>query len=43
LQDVFRNAVDAGAQVSAIQVGRTRDLTDPFDLVRENFPYLRGT
>ena len=42
LQDVFRNAADAGAKVSAIQVGRTRDLTDPTDLVRENFPYLRG-
>jgi CTP:molybdopterin cytidylyltransferase MocA len=41
LQDVFRNATDAGAQVSAIQVGRTRDLTEPADLVRENFPYLR--
>ena len=43
LQDVFENAADAGARVSAIQMGRTRDLTDPFDLVRENFPYLRGT
>ncbi|MDX6424854.1 MAG: UDP-N-acetylglucosamine diphosphorylase / glucose-phosphate thymidylyltransferase [Gaiellaceae bacterium] len=41
LQDVFRNAKDAGAEVSAIQVGRTRDLTKPADLVRENFPYLR--
>jgi CTP:molybdopterin cytidylyltransferase MocA len=41
LQDVFRNATDAGAEVSAIQVGRTRDLTEPADLVRENFPYLR--
>jgi CTP:molybdopterin cytidylyltransferase MocA len=41
LQHVFRNAVDAGAKVSAIQVGRTRDLTEPADLVRENFPYLR--
>jgi len=41
LQHVFRNAVDAGARVSAIQVGRTRDLTDPVDLVRENFPYLK--
>ena len=40
LQDVFRNATDAGAEVSAIQVGRTRDLTDPADLVRQNFPYL---
>jgi UTP-glucose-1-phosphate uridylyltransferase len=41
LQDVFRNAIDAGAEVSAIQVGRTRDLTEPADLVRQNFPYLR--
>jgi dTDP-glucose pyrophosphorylase len=41
LQDVFRNAIAAGAEVSAIQVGRTRDLTDPADLVRENFPYLQ--
>jgi CTP:molybdopterin cytidylyltransferase MocA len=41
LQHVFRNAIDAGAEVSAIQVGRTRDLTDPGDLVRQNFPYLR--
>ena len=41
LQHVFQWAIDAGARVSAIQVGRTRDLTDPVDLVRENFPYLR--
>ena len=41
LAHVFRDAVEAGAQVSAIQVGRTRDLTSPVDLVRENFPYLR--
>jgi CTP:molybdopterin cytidylyltransferase MocA len=41
LADVFRRAADAGATVSAIQVGRTRQLTSPADLVRENFPYLR--
>ena len=40
LQDVFRNAADAGAQVVAVEVGPTRDLTDPADLVRLNFPYL---
>jgi len=40
LGDVFQLAIDAGAAVSAIQVGRTRDLTSPVDLVRENFPYL---
>jgi NDP-sugar pyrophosphorylase family protein len=41
LADVLQLAIDAGAQVSAIQVGPTRDLTSPADLVRENFPYLR--
>ena len=41
LQDVFRLAADAGARVSAIQVGPTRGLTSPADVVRENFPYLR--
>jgi CTP:molybdopterin cytidylyltransferase MocA len=41
LQDVFRLAEDAGVRVSAIQVGRTRGLTSPVDLVRENVPYLR--
>jgi bifunctional UDP-N-acetylglucosamine pyrophosphorylase/glucosamine-1-phosphate N-acetyltransferase len=34
-------AVDSGAEVSAILVGRTRGITDPVDLVRENHPYLR--
>jgi CTP:molybdopterin cytidylyltransferase MocA len=41
LQDVFRNASDDGAVVSAIQVGPTRALTSPEDVVRENVPYLR--
>jgi NDP-sugar pyrophosphorylase family protein len=40
LGDVFQRAIDDGAVVSAIQIGRTRDLTSPADLVRENFPYL---
>jgi UDP-N-acetylglucosamine diphosphorylase / glucose-1-phosphate thymidylyltransferase / UDP-N-acetylgalactosamine diphosphorylase / glucosamine-1-phosphate N-acetyltransferase / galactosamine-1-phosphate N-acetyltransferase len=41
LADVFQLAIDDGAVVSAIQIGRTRDITSPVDLVRENFPYLR--
>ncbi|HET7129434.1 MAG TPA: NTP transferase domain-containing protein [Gaiellaceae bacterium] len=41
LQDVFGLATDDGATVSAIQVGGTRGLTSPADVVRENFPYLR--
>jgi NDP-sugar pyrophosphorylase family protein len=40
LVDVFQLAVDAGVRVSAIQIGRTRDITSPVDLVRENFAYL---
>jgi dTDP-glucose pyrophosphorylase len=41
LSDVLQRAIDAGANVSAIPIGHTRDLTSPDDLVRENFPYLR--
>lgn len=41
LQDVFGLAADDGATVSAIQVGGTRGLTSPTDVIRENFPYLR--
>jgi len=35
-------AIDAGARVAGVEIGPTRDLTDPFDLVEENFEYLRG-
>jgi NDP-sugar pyrophosphorylase family protein len=30
----------AGVDVAPIGIGNTRDLTDPLDFVRENFPYL---
>ena len=40
LVDVFQPAIDAGATVSGIEIGRTRDLTSPVDLVRENVAYL---
>jgi NDP-sugar pyrophosphorylase family protein len=40
LSAAFQRAIDAGAQVAAVEIGPTRDLTDPSDLVRENFPYL---
>jgi NDP-sugar pyrophosphorylase family protein len=42
LAEAYQRAIDEGHEVSAIEVGRTRDLTDPLDLVKENFPYLRG-
>ncbi len=41
LADVLQRGVDRGEEVLGIEIGRTRDLTDPLDLVEENFPYLR--
>jgi dTDP-glucose pyrophosphorylase len=41
LADAFQLAIDAGETIAAIEIGNTRDLTDPLDLVEENFPYLR--
>ena len=40
LGNSFQAAIDAGAMIAAIEIGKTRDLTDPLDLVEENFPYL---
>jgi NDP-sugar pyrophosphorylase family protein len=42
LSAAFQRAIAAGARVAGIVIGPTRDLTSPLDLVRENFPYLRG-
>jgi NDP-sugar pyrophosphorylase family protein len=36
----FQAAVDDGAVIAGVEIGKTRDLTDPLDLVEENFPYL---
>jgi hypothetical protein len=43
LVEAFQHAIDAGKPISAIEISRTRHLTAPDDLVRENFPYLGGT
>jgi len=43
LGNAFQAAIDGGESVRAIEIGKTRDLTDPLDLVEENFPYLRAT
>jgi hypothetical protein len=40
LSVAFQRAIDAGKLVAAVEIGPTRDLTEPTDLVRENFPYL---
>lgn len=36
----FENAIAAGLPIAGLEIGKTRDLTYPIDLVRENFPYL---
>jgi len=43
LEHAFRSAIEAGETVIAVEIGKTRDLTYPLDLVEENFPYLRRT
>ena len=36
-----QRAVDDGAAIAAVEIGSTRDLTRPLDVVERNFPYLR--
>jgi GTP:adenosylcobinamide-phosphate guanylyltransferase len=40
LSTAFQQAIDAGEQIAGIEVGSTRGLTTPFDLLEHNFPYL---
>ena len=40
LAEAFARAIAAGLQVAGIEIGKTRDLTGPVDLIVENFPYL---
>ena len=42
LGNAYRAALAAGETIAAVEIGKTRDLTDPLDLVEENFPYLIG-
>ena len=37
-----QRAIDGGARVAGVEIGPTRDLTSPFDLLEQNFPYLAG-
>ena len=41
LKDAYQRAIDDGLEVAAVELGATRDLTFPLDLVQENFPYLK--
>ena len=40
LADVFLRALESDQPIAGIEIGKTRDLTYPVDLVKENFPYL---
>lgn len=40
LADAFVGAIAAGLPIAGIEIGKTRDLTYPEDLVRENVTYL---
>jgi dTDP-glucose pyrophosphorylase len=42
LAQALQRAIDAGARVAGIEIGKTRDLTFPLDLVVENVPYVRS-
>jgi NDP-sugar pyrophosphorylase family protein len=43
LAQAFQRAVDAGLWIAGVEIGKTRDLTHPVDLVQENFPYLSSS
>jgi hypothetical protein len=42
LAAAFQLAIDAGADVTGVEVAPTRGLTTPFDLLEQNFAYLEG-
>jgi glucose-1-phosphate thymidylyltransferase len=42
IKDAFQRALDEGVSIGAVEVGPTRDLTHPEDVIRENFGYLRA-
>jgi NDP-sugar pyrophosphorylase family protein len=43
LAEAFQRLIDAGETVHGVEIGPTRDLTRPLDLVENNFSYLRAT
>jgi dTDP-glucose pyrophosphorylase len=40
LEHAYDKGIAAGRTVAVFDIGKTRDLTHPVDLVKENFPYL---
>lgn len=43
LATVFQEAIVSGLRIAGVEIGKTRDLTHPEDVVVENFPYLGST
>ena len=43
LAAAFQQAIDGGRTIAALELGPTRDLTHPEDVVSRNFPYLWRT
>jgi GTP:adenosylcobinamide-phosphate guanylyltransferase len=43
LARALQRGVDAGLRIAGVEIGPTRDLTHPVDLVEENFPYLSSS
>jgi NDP-sugar pyrophosphorylase family protein len=43
LAEAFQRLIDAGETVHGVEIGPTRDLTRPLDLVENNFSYLKAT
>lgn len=42
LATAFQETIDEGEAIAGIEIGPTRDLTAPADLLLHNFPYLSG-
>jgi NDP-sugar pyrophosphorylase family protein len=40
LGDAYAGAIAAGLAIAGVEIGKTRDLTHPIDLIQENFSYL---
>jgi hypothetical protein len=40
LAEAFRRALENGREIAALELGPTRDLTRPTDVILGNFPYL---
>jgi glucose-1-phosphate thymidylyltransferase len=42
IKDAFQQVLDEGVPIGAVEIGPTRDLTHPEDVIHENFGYLKA-